>query len=153
MHRDRTGSIEDAPSGATQVDPTGVVGRVLPAWRKLRDQLDHLQAQHGHGYPEALEVEERLAAALAAAGRPDEARQAYEEVLTYRAVLDGERAERTATVARDLFVLVCREDDRPAMAEVYYRFLSWIPMRDPASLTPVLRQVLGDVEGLLARDA
>lgn len=140
----RTGSPGVGP--AVPVDTGRDVG--LDA---LRADLQDLQHAHGHGHPEALEAEERLARAAAAAGLAEEARAAYEEVLLYRSVLDGEHAERTAVVARDLFALVSGLDDRPAMAEVYYRFLSWIPMRDPASLTPTLREVLADVEGLLAR--
>lgn len=153
MHRERTGSTDGgspvATGGLGLQDSGGP--RVRPLWRELEDELRRLQGEHGHGHPAALDVEERLAAALSEVGRLDQARQAYEEVLTYRAVLDGDHAEHTAAVARDLFALVCRMDDRPAMAEVYYRFLSWIPMRDPASLTPALREVLGDVERLLSR--
>ena len=149
VHRERSGLVGGGPGG--EVCPEEELDG--PAWHGLERRLRSLQAEHGHGHPEALEVEERLARALAEADRPDEAREAFEEVLTYRAVLDGEHAECTATVARDLFALVQAQDDRPAMAEVYYRFLSWIPMRDPASLTPTLRQVLTEVELLLAQGA
>jgi hypothetical protein len=37
------------------------------------------------------------------------------------------------------------------MAEVYYRFLSWIPMRDPVLLSDELGVILQDVEYLLAQ--
>lgn len=126
-------------------------GNLAQLRRELEQRLRKLQDEHGHGHAEALEVEEQLAGVLRSSGKSDAAREALEEVLTYRAVLDGDHALRTAQVARDLFSLLCAEDDRPAMAEVYYRFLSWIPMREPASLTPELRVVLSDVERLLAR--
>ncbi len=98
-----------------------------------------------------MTVELQLATCLHALGELALAREAFEEVLAYRAVLDGEHSLGTATVARDLFRLLCEQDDRPAMAEVYYRFLSWIPMRDPATLGDDLREILRDVEALLAQ--
>ena len=47
--------------------------------------------------------------------------------------------------------LLCEQGDRPAMAEVYYRFLSWIPMRDPVLLSDELGVILQDVEYLLVQ--
>lgn len=116
----------------------------------LEAQVDSLQAELGHGHPEVLVLEEQLAHKYLRDGRVACARGRLEEVLVYRAVVDGEHGIPTARVARDLFRLLSQEGDRPAMAEVYYRFLSWIPMRDSSTLAPELRAILGDVEAILA---
>ncbi|MDF1798409.1 MAG: hypothetical protein P1V81_04480 [Planctomycetota bacterium] len=130
----------------------GAGGTLVQQRRELEQRLRKLQGEHGHGHPEALEVAEQLADLQRSSGKPEAARKTLEEVLIYRAVLEGDQALRTALVARDLFALLCAVDDRPAMAEVYYRFLSWIPMHDPSSLTPELRVVLTDVERLLVEN-
>ena len=119
---------------------------------EVRKQLERLQAELGHGHPEVLALEEGLAHQYLAAGELALARAGLEEVLIYRAVLDGDHGVPTAKVARDLFRLLCDQGDRPAMAEVYYRFLSWIPMREPGSLSPELQAVLSDVEEILAKN-
>lgn len=118
----------------------------------LEAQLDLMQAELGHGHAEVLALEEQLAHRYIASGDLGRARGSLEEVLIYRAVLDGEHGIPTARVARDLFRLLSRVGDRPGMAEVYYRFLSWIPMRDSTTLAPELRVVLADVEAILAEN-
>lgn len=119
---------------------------------EVRKALERLQSELGHGHPKVLALEEQLAHQYLASGELALARAGLEEVLIYRAVLDGEHGVSTAKVARDLFRLLCDQGDRPAMAEVYYRFLSWIPMREPASLGPELQAVLRDVEAILAKN-
>lgn len=117
----------------------------------LEASLRSLHKEVGHGHPSALDVEFRLATTLHTLGELSLAREAFEEVLDYRSLLDGDQGTTTATVARDLFRLLCEQGDRPAMAEVYYRFLSWIPMRDPVLLSDELGVILQDVEYLLAQ--
>ena len=131
--------LEDMADGGSSTGSSG-----------LEAQLAHLQEKLGHGHPDVLVLEEKLAHNYLANGDLVRARKGFEEVLVYRAVLDGEHGLATAGVARDLFRLLSAEGDRPGMAEVYYRFLSWIPMRDPATLAPELRVVLRDVEAILA---
>jgi len=118
----------------------------------LKDELLQLQDELGHGHPDVLDLEEELARQYVASGDLARARASLEEVLIYRAVLSGDHGVRTAEVARDLFRLLCDQGDRPAMAEVYYRFLSWISMREPGSLVPELKAVLSDVEAILAEN-
>ena len=91
--------------------------------RELEVKLRELHAELGHAHPDALAVEMELGACLHALGHLNLAREALEEVLTYRSVLDGDHGVLTARVARDLFRLLCEQDDRSAMAEVYYRYL------------------------------
>lgn len=125
-------------------------GESSEAGSALECELTRLQGELGHGHPEVLVLEEQLAQSYLAAGDLVRARGGLEEVLVYRAVLDGEHGIPTARVARDLFRLLSSQGDRSGMAEVYYRFLSWIPMRDPGSLAPELKVVLADVEEILA---
>lgn len=130
----------------------GEHGQALSAERRsLEGDLRDLQKEVGHGHPSALVLELQLADCLYSLGELSLAREAFEEVMAYRSVLFGEHSLATARVARSLFRLLCEQDDRPAMAEVYYRFLSWIPMRDPATLCEGLREVLREVETLLAK--
>jgi hypothetical protein len=140
-----TGGAGTRPSPSGPEDQGGG-----PERRELEARLRTLHEQLGHGHPDALVVEMELGLALYGAGLLDRSRMAFEQVLAYRAVLDGEHGVPTAIVARGLFRVLCELDDRAAMAEVYYRFLSWIPMRDPASLCSELRAVSADVEELLA---
>lgn len=118
---------------------------------RLEKRLRALHKDHGHGHPKSLRVELELARLLYSQGLLEESREAFAEVLAYQSLLDGDHGTVTARVAVDVFRLLCDQDDRSAMAEVYYRYLSWIPMRDPATLCPELRSVLVEVEDLLAR--
>ncbi|MDG1500699.1 MAG: hypothetical protein P8N31_06195 [Planctomycetota bacterium] len=118
---------------------------------ELKKRLRALHEEHGHGHPKSLKVELELARLLYSQGMLDESRKAFAEVLAYQSLIDGDHGTATAQVAVDVFRLLCDQDDRSAMAGVYYRYLSWIPMRDPATLSPELRSVLLEVENLLTR--
>ena len=137
--------------GSASHDSVGEERELIQRRSQLEARLRVLHKDHGHGHPDALEVELELARLLYGLGELVQAREAFAEVLAYQSVLDGDHGPATAQVALDVFRLLCDQDDRPAMAEVYYRYLSWLPMRDPATLSARMRSVLDEVEELLSR--
>lgn len=132
------------PEGSPQ---TGSL--VHRAQEDLAGDLARLRGEHGHASPICLDAEERLARQLAQRGDLAPARSAFEDALLHRAVANGDQALETARVACDLFKLLCEQGDRAAMAEVYYRYLWWLPMRNPTSLAPELKEILDEVDGLI----
>jgi hypothetical protein len=131
--------------------PVDEIGKQAQGRSKLEKRLRVLHEEHGHGHPLALKVELELARLLYSQGELDKSREAFAQVLAYQCLLDGDHGTQTARVAVDVFRLLSDQDDRSAMAEVYYRYLSWIPMRDPATLCLELQSVLREVEDLLAQ--
>lgn len=115
----------------------------------LWDLFEAKQGELGHGHPLVLSLEEQLAVLHHRRGDLRLARDLLEEVLVYRSVLDGDEGLRTLSIAIELFSLLAKVGDRPAMAEVYYRYLSWLSMRTPESLEPELRRLQGRVEELV----
>ena len=115
----------------------------------LWDQFETQQAALGHGHSEVLKLEEQLARAHHLRGERDLARDLFEEALVYRSVLEGYQGRHTVVVAAGLFELLCEVGDRSAMAEVYYRYLSWLTMRSPHNLDPTLLAIHVRVEELI----
>lgn len=115
----------------------------------LWGQFEAKQTALGHGHTEVLKLEEQLARAHHQRGEHNLARDLFEEALVYRSVLEGDQGRATVIVAASLFELLCEVGDRSAMAEVYYRYLSWLTMRSPQSLDPTLLAIHMRVEELI----
>ena len=137
--------------GSASGPSAGAEGKQAQELSTLEKRLRMLHDEYGHGHPKALVVELELARLLYRLGDLDQARETFAQVLAYESLREGDHGLATAQVALDIFRLLCDQDDRSAMAEVYYRYLSWIPMRDPATLCSELQSVLREVEDLLAR--
>lgn len=116
---------------------------------ELWDLFEAQQKTLGHGHPKVLHIEEQLARVHYKRGDLQLARDLFEEVLVYWSVLDGDQGRQTVAIAAGLFELLCEVGDRSAMAEVYYRYLSWLTMRSPQSLEPALMAIHVRVEELI----